>query len=208
MFREELKTQNVRENVNRKILMFREELKTRKDRCITMSTNLENQNLENETVVTENKDVNVEQKDVKEPTVQELMVEIAKLKRGLDKASSEAADYKKKYNATLSEKEQADLEKAEREAEKEEKFNQLLRENSINKLEKNFVLLGYNEEQAHKAATAQYDGNTDELFKIQSEVQQTLVKAKEAEWLKNRPLVNSGGVNDKEVDPFLQGFNM
>ena len=175
-----------------------------------MSTNLENQNLENETVdvATEpKKDVNVEQKEVKEPTVQELMVEIAKLKRGLDKASSEAADYKKKYNATLSEKEKADIEKAEKEAEKEEKYNQLLRENSINKLEKNFVLLGYNEEQAYKAATAQYDGNTDELFKIQLEVQKTLVKAKEAEWLKNRPPVNSGGGSNDD-DPFMQGFNL
>jgi hypothetical protein len=176
-----------------------------------MST--ENKNVENVTETTVNSTANTTstpetngQKEVKEPTVQELMVEIAKLKRGLDKASSEAADYKKKYNATLSEKEQADLEKAEKEAEKEEKFNQLLRENSINKLEKNFVLLGYNEQQALKAATAQYDGNTDELFKIQSEVQQTLVKAKEAEWIKNRPLVNSGGVN-KEEDPFLTGFS-
>ena len=168
--------------------------------------NVENENVTEQVTGSQNQDNN-EQNEPKEPTVQELMVQVAKLKRGLDKATSEAADYKKKYNATLSEKEQADLEKAEREAEKEERFNQLLRENSINKLEKNFVLLGYNEEQANKAATAQYDGNTDELFKIQLEVQQALVKQKEAEWIKNRPLVNSGGAN-KEDDPFLKGFNM
>lgn len=207
MFREELKTQVVREDVNRKQNIFREELKTQKE-GITMSTenkNVENQDVSEQKIGSQGQDN--EQKETKEPTVQDLMIEIAKLKRGLDKAASEAADYKKKYNATLSEKEQADLEKAEREAEKEEKYNQLLRENSINKLEKNFVLLGYNEEQANKAATAQYDGNTDELFKIQSEVQQTLIKAKEAEWIKNRPLVNSGGTN-KEDDPFLKGFNM
>lgn len=177
----------------------------------TENKNIENvteQPITNNTASTPSTQEVATEKETKEPTVQDLMIEIAKLKRGLDKASSEAADYKKKYNATLSEKEQADLEKAEREAEKEEKFNQLLRENSINKLEKNFVLLGYNEEQAHKAATAQYDGNTDELFKIQSEVQQILVKAKEAEWIKNRPLVNSGGVNNKEDDPFVKGFSM
>lgn len=173
---------------------------------MTENTNIENQ--EQEQKVSSQEQGNNENKaEQKEPSVQELMIEIAKLKRGLDKAASEAADYKKKYNATLSEKEQADLEKAEREAEKEERYNQLLRENSINKLEKNFVLLGYNETQANKAATAQYDGNTDELFKIQSEVQQALVKQKEAEWIKNRPLVNSGGSN-KEEDAFLKGFNM
>lgn len=171
--------------------------------------NVENQNVENqnEQVTNQNNQEQNTQGETKEPTIQELMVQLAKMKRSFDKASSEAAEYKRKYNATLSEKEQADLEKAEREAEKEEKFNQLLRENNINKLEKNFVLLGYNEEQANKAATAQYDGNTDELFKIQSEVQQALVKQKEAEWLKKRPLVNSGGAN-KEDDPFLKGFNM
>ena len=41
------------------------------------------------------------------------MIENAKLKRSFDKAASEASDYKKKYNATLSEQEKASLEKAE-----------------------------------------------------------------------------------------------
>lgn len=166
-----------------------------------MSEEIKNENLEIEKKVeTEN--------EPKEPTVQELMVEMAKLKKAQEKAASEAAEYKKKYQATLSEKEQASIEKAEKEAEREEQFNMLVRENSINKLEKNFVLLGYSEEQANKAATAQYDGDTETLFKIQSEVQQALVKAKEAEWLKSRPPVNSGGGNNNEEDPFLKGFNM
>ena len=127
-----------------------------------------------------------------EPTVQELMVELAKVKKAQEKAASEAAEYKKKYNATLSEKEQASIEKAEKEAERESQFQELLRENKINKLEKNFVLLGYSEEQALKAATAQYDGDTDTLFKVQQEVQQSLIKKKEEEWLKSRPPINAG----------------
>lgn len=137
----------------------------------------------------------------KEPTVQELMVELAKVKKAQEKAASEAAEYKKKYNATLSEKEQASIEKAEKEAERESQFQELLRENKINKLEKNFVLLGYSEEQALKAATAQYDGDTDTLFKVQQEVQQALIKKKEEEWLKSRPPINAGignGVITKE----------
>ena len=142
----------------------------------------------------------------KEPTVQELMVELAKVKRAQEKAASEAADYKKKYNATLSEKEQASIEKAEKEAEREQQFNELLRENKINKLEKNFVLLGYDEEQALRAATAQYDGDTDTLFKVQQEVQQALIKKKEEEWLKSRPPINAGAGNGNEEDPFLKGF--
>lgn len=143
-----------------------------------------------------------------EERIQALMTENAKLKKAQEKAASEAADYKKKYNATLSEKEKASLEKAEKEAEREERYQKLLRENEINKLEKNFVLLGYTNEQANKAATAQYDGDTESLFKIQSEVQQTLVKQKEAEWLKSRPEPNAGnGEGDDKEDPFLKGFN-
>ena len=57
------------------------------------------------------------------------MTENAKLKKAQEKAASEAADYKKKYNATLSEKEKASIEKAEKEAEREERYQQLLREN-------------------------------------------------------------------------------
>lgn len=145
--------------------------------------------------------------DVQEQ-LQALMVENAKLKKAQEKAASEAADYKRKYNATLSEKEQASLEKAEKEAEREEQFQRLVRENQINRFEKNFLLLGYTDKQAHEAAAAQYDGDTDALFKIQSEVQQALIKSKEAEWLKSRPDVNAGhGEDDEQKDPFLEGFN-
>lgn len=143
-----------------------------------------------------------------EEQIQALMVENAKLKKAQEKAASEAADYKKKYNATLSEKEKASLEKAEKEAEREAQYQSLLRENQINKLAKNFVLLGYSDEQANTAAAAQYDGDTETLFKIQSDVQQALVKKKEAEWIKSRPEPNAGnGEGDDGADPFLQGFN-
>ena len=141
-----------------------------------------------------------------EPTVQDLMNEIAKLKRGLDKASSEAADYKNKWKSSMTEQEKASQEKAEREAEREERYNALLRENGINKFAKNFMALGYSEAQAEQAATAQYDGDTDSLFKIQSEVQTGLLKAKEAEMLKNRPPVSAGVGDGAGEDPFLKGF--
>ena len=45
-----------------------------------------------------------------EPTVQELMVEIAKLRREKDKNASEAADWKKKFRETQSAEEKASAE--------------------------------------------------------------------------------------------------
>ena len=142
-----------------------------------------------------------------EEQLQQMRIENAKLKKQQEQAASDAANWKKKYNATLTDAQKRDQEKAEREAERDAKFNQLLKENTVTKLEKNFLALGYPQDKATEAAEAQYDGDTDTLFKIQSEVQQTLIKKKEAEWLKNRPPVNSGAGSGDNEDPFLKGFN-
>ena len=147
-----------------------------------------------------------EQKKESTADVQALMVEIAKLKRANDKLSSEAADYKRKYRDTLSEQEQASMEKAEREAEKEEQYKRLLKENTVFKSEKNFLVLGYDEKQAHDAAVAQYDGDFDTLYRIQKDVQDSLITKQKEEWLKTRPQVQSGGSKEQE-DLFLKGFN-
>ena len=91
-----------------------------------------------------------------EDTIQQQMVEIAKLKRALDKASSDVADYKKKYNATLSEQERASQEKAEEQARRDERLAELERENSIHKFTESYLDLGYDKESAIAAATASY----------------------------------------------------
>lgn len=98
-----------------------------------------------------------------EEQIQALMLENAKLKKAQEKAASEAADYKKKYNATLTDAQKAAQEKAEKEAERQEQFDKLLKENTVNKLSKNFLKLGYPEDKAEEAANAQYDGDTEAL---------------------------------------------
>lgn len=127
-----------------------------------------------------------------EEMYQQALIENAKLKRASDKATHEAADYKRQLREKQSVDEIAIQEKAEKEAEREERFKAMERELSINKLEKNFVLLGYSEEQANKAATAQVDGDVDILFKLQQEVMAAQIKTKEAEWIKSRPETNVG----------------
>ena len=135
----------------------------------------------------------------KEPTVQELMVELAKVKKAQEKAASEAATYKKKYNEKLSEKEKIDLEKAEREAEKEEQFQQLVRENKINKLEKYYLgELKYTPEEASKMAVAEVDEDFDAKIKIQLAVDKRKRKEYEAEFIKSRPQLNAGA-GDKQL---------
>ena len=132
-----------------------------------------------------------------EEQLQQALVEIEKLKRAQEKAASDAADWKKKYNATLTDAQKAAQDKAEKEAERQEQFEKLLKENTVNKLSKNFLKLGYPEDKAEEAANAQYDGDTETLFRIQSEVQASLIKQKEAEWLKSRPPVATGDGEEK-----------
>lgn len=142
-----------------------------------------------------------------EEQLQQALLENEKLKRAQEKAASDAADWKKKYNATLTDAQKAAQEKAEKEAERQEQFDKLLKENTVNKLSKNFLKLGYPEDKAEEAANAQYEGDTETLFRIQSEIQQALIKQKEAEWQKSRPPVATGAGNGGEEDFFLKGFN-
>lgn len=141
-----------------------------------------------------------------EEQLQQMRVENAKLKKAQEDAAKDASSWKKKYNATLSDAEKLAQEKADKEAEKDAELNRLRRESAVSKFEKNFLTLGYSQELAKKAAEAQFEGDTDTLFLVQSQAQEAILKAKESEWFKNRPEINTG-VGSGGDDPFLQGFN-
>lgn len=139
--------------------------------------------------------------------VAQLKVQNAKLKKASDMATSEAASYKKQLREKQTAEEIALQEKAEKEAEREEQFQKLLRENTITKFEKNFLALGYPADLAAKAAEAQCDNDTDELFSIQQTFIEEKEKAMKADWMKSMPNPPAGNSDDDE-DAFLKGFNM
>ena len=138
-----------------------------------------------------------------EEQLQSLMVENAKLKRAFDKSASEAADYKKKYNATLSEKEQADMAKAEEQARRDERLAELERENSIHKFTESFLDLGYDKESAIAAATAQVDNDVETLFKLQKKVLDEKIVAKEQELIKSMPRAKTGVYSSMTKDQIM-----
>lgn len=138
-----------------------------------------------------------------EDQIQKLLVENAKLKRATDKATSEAADYKKKYNATLSEQERASQEKAEEQARRDERLAELERENSIHKFTEQFLDLGYDKESAISAATAQVDGDVDTLFKLQKKIIDEKVLAKEQELIKDIPRAKTGVYASMTADQIM-----
>jgi len=126
-----------------------------------------------ETVVEEVKEeVKDEPKEVKDeqPSIQDLMTRIAKLEREKNKASAEAADFKKKWRDSLSETEKASQEKAEEEAKKAEEFESIKRENAIYRMTESYLEEGFTADLAKQAATAEVDGDRDLVHAIRKQV--------------------------------------
>lgn len=128
----------------------------------------------------------------KDVDVQALLTELAKTKRALDKASSEAASYKKQYKQTLSEKEQYDMEAAEAKAKHDEEFEALKAKVAISELKDKFVTLGYSVEQATTAARAEYEGDIDTVLKIQLQARDEQMEAMKQKIMSEMPQPNIG----------------
>lgn len=140
------------------------------------------------------------------PSTQDLLVKIAKLERERNKASSEAADWKKKYRATQSIQEIADAEKAEAEAKRQEENEQMRRQLSILTLEKSYLGMGFTADEATRMAVAETDNELETKMKILAEVDARKQKDFEAEFIKSRPEINAGSSKEEE-DLFIKGFN-
>lgn len=125
--------------------------------------------------------------------LQSALVDLAKLKRAQEKAASEAAEYKKKWKESLSEQEQASMEKAEAQAKRDEEFEAMKKTIAIHDLTENFMDLGYTKDLAKKAATAQVDGDTQAVLEYAKQFQEAQKKSWEADFLASRPDINIGG---------------
>ena len=166
-----------------------------------------------ETEVAENKPEE-KPEEPKTPTVDELMTqlakeraELAKLKNSLDNASSEAAKYKK----ALRERQSAEEIQNEEKLKAEEQRNQYIKDLETFKRKaearSRYALQGMTEELATQAAEAEVAGDYDALAEVHKKHTEAIIKAKEAEWYKNRPDPNAGRGSSAEKDPFLEGFN-
>ena len=135
-----------------------------------------------------------------EPTPQELndklqeaLVEMAKLKRAQEKAASEAAEYKKKWKESLSVQEQANLEKAEEQAKRDEEFEAMRKKLAINDLVSEYMDRQFPKEVAQKIAEARYEGDNATVNAIEKQMDEAKKKAWEADFLASRPDINIGG---------------
>lgn len=118
--------------------------------------------------------------------------ELTRLKNALSKSNSEAADYRKKWQATLSEQERIEAERQQREADMQTQLNSLLREKQTSEFEKNFLATGYSPELAKSSATAMVDGNNAQVFADMNTFIAERMKQMQAEALNTQPQLTQG----------------
>lgn len=116
----------------------------------------------------------------------------------LEKANSEAADFKKKWKAAASEQEQKAIEETERQAQIEEELKSLRRSAKVSDYEKQHLALKYEEKDAKEIAEALYDGDMDTVFRIQKKHEETLQKSIKADLMKQMPVPPAG--NQQNID--------
>lgn len=116
----------------------------------------------------------------------------------LEKANSEAADYKKKWKAASSEQERKAIEDAEQQAQIQEELKTLRRESKVSEHEKQYLALKYDAKDAREVAEALYDGDMDTVFRLQKKHEEALQKSIKADLMKQMPAPPSG--NQTTVD--------
>lgn len=116
----------------------------------------------------------------------------------LEKANSEAADYKKKWKAASSAQEQKEIEEAEKQAQIEEELNALRKASKVSEYEKQHLTLKYDEKDAKEIAEALYDGDMDTVFRLQKKHEEALQKSIKADIMKQMPVPPAG--NQQNID--------
>lgn len=120
--------------------------------------------------------------------------DVEKYKNQASKANSEAADWKRKHNALLTEDEKKKQENAEELENLRSQVAAMQKEKTIAGHKAHFLALGYAESLAEETAVALANGEADKVFLNQKKFLETHDKAFEADLLKNTPRPKAGSV--------------
>lgn len=122
--------------------------------------------------------------------------EIERYKTATSKANSEAAEWKKKHNALLSEDEKAKQEQADYIAQLQKQNEELLKERDVAKYRTELLAMGYSDELATETAEALFNGDIAKVLKNQATFVTGQKKAVIADAVKSTPkppVDNDGG---------------
>lgn len=134
--------------------------------------------------------------------------DVDKMKSALDKATSEAAGYKKQLRERMTEDEAKEAERAAREAAIQKELEQLRAEKLIDQHTAKFLGLGYDEKLARETATALAGGDTELVFKNHAKFIADREKALKAEILKSTPTPPAGDGAEKIGKEDLQKMSL
>ncbi len=120
-----------------------------------------------------------------------------------DKAASDAADWKKKHNALLSEDERKKQTEAEEVAGLKKRVAELESEKTVSEYKAKYIAQGYSEDLAAATAKALAEGDTATVFANQQKFLEEYAKTVKADALKKTPRPASGaGGKSLTVDEF------
>lgn len=118
--------------------------------------------------------------------------ELEKQKNALSKANSEAAEWKRKHNALLSEEEKKKQEDADKLAQMEQELADLRKGKTVSEYKAEFVAQGYDEALAEETAKALADGDSAKVFANQSKFLEEYAKKVKADAIKKTPKPGAG----------------
>lgn len=122
--------------------------------------------------------------------------DLERFKNALSKANSEAAEWKRKHNALLSEEERNKQEGADRFKAMEEELTALKLEKTMSEYTAKFIAQGYTSDLAEATAKALANGDTATVFANQQKFLDDYGKKIKSEALKNTP-PPAGGAGSK-----------
>ena len=113
----------------------------------------------------------------------------------LDRANSEAANFKKQLREKMSQDEQAAAQQAETLKAMQEELETLRKEKTVTELSKRWMGVGYSEELATATAKAMAEGDMDKVFKNHAAYLADREKVLKAELLKATPTPPAGAAD-------------
>lgn len=117
-------------------------------------------------------------------------------KEKLDKATSEAAEWKRKYNARMTDEEK----NQQANEDMKNRLAQLEKEKTIADYKANFLAQGYPEKLAEECANALADGDTKTLFEAQQRFLKEFQAGLDKKHLEDTPRPDGGDGDDKKTD--------
>lgn len=126
--------------------------------------------------------------------------EVQRLKNANDKASKDAAEWKRKHNALLSEEEQKKQADAETMAALQEKVATLEKEKTIAGFKVKYIGMGYDEALAGETAEAMANGDTEKVFANQQVFLEAHDKALRKDTMSNTGRPGAGGTGSGATD--------